>query len=125
MARGSFVILQIGRWTTDWFAIHAYFLRFHATIMGNAMPWCTKPPTRLAFSSKVVARRANVTSARVAVFEVRSSNPIAGLPGIRQVFVRDDEPTIGAAGFAQAIELEAECGSRLGQVDRRRRSTGE
>jgi hypothetical protein len=44
--------------------------------------------------------------ARVAVWEVPPYEPIDGLPDIRQVFVRTDVLSIGAAGFEQAIELQ-------------------
>lgn len=43
---------------------------------------------------------------RVAVWEVPPYEPIEGLPDIRQVFVRTNVLTIGAAGFEQAIELQ-------------------
>lgn len=49
---------------------------------------------------------------RVSVFEVPAYEPIKGLPDIRQVFVRTDVLTIGAAGFEQAIELQALRGSQ-------------
>jgi len=36
--------------------------------------------------------------------------PIDGLPDIRQVFLRTDVLSVGAAGFEQAIELQVERG---------------
>ena len=48
--------------------------------------------------------------ARIALFEVPAYQPIAGLPDIRQVFVRTDVFSVGAAGFEQAIELQVERG---------------
>jgi len=47
---------------------------------------------------------------RVSLFEVPAYEPIDGLPDIRQVFVRTDVFTVGAAGFEQAIELQVERG---------------
>jgi hypothetical protein len=49
--------------------------------------------------------------ARVSVFEVPRYAPVKGLPDIRQVFVRTNVIAVGAAGFEQAIELQAERGS--------------
>lgn len=46
--------------------------------------------------------------ARVALWEVPAYEPIEGLPDIRQVFVRTDVLSVGAAGFEQAIELQVE-----------------
>lgn len=46
--------------------------------------------------------------ARVAIFEVPPYKPIDGLPDIRQVFVRTDVFSVGAAGFEQAIELQVD-----------------
>jgi hypothetical protein len=45
---------------------------------------------------------------RVSLFEVPAYEPIDGLPDIRQVFVRTDVFTVGAAGFEQAIELQVD-----------------
>lgn len=47
---------------------------------------------------------------RIAVFEVPAYKPIEGLPDIRQVFVRTDVFSVGAAGFEQAIELQVDRG---------------
>lgn len=44
--------------------------------------------------------------ARVGLFEMPAYEPIAGLPDIRQVFVRTDVLSVGAAGMEQAIELQ-------------------
>lgn len=46
--------------------------------------------------------------ARIAIFEVPAYAPIDGLPDIRQVFVRTDVFSVGAAGFEQAIELQVD-----------------
>jgi len=45
---------------------------------------------------------------RIALFEVPAYKPIEGLPDIRQVFVRTDVFSVGAAGFEQAIELQVD-----------------
>lgn len=45
---------------------------------------------------------------RVGVFEMPAYEPIDGLPDIRQVFVRTDVFSVGAAGFEQAIELQVD-----------------
>lgn len=45
---------------------------------------------------------------RITLFEVPAYQPIDGLPDIRQVFVRTDVFSVGAAGFEQAIELQVD-----------------
>jgi hypothetical protein len=45
---------------------------------------------------------------RVSVFEAPRYQPVEGLPDIRQVFVRTNVFTMGAAGFEQAIELQVD-----------------
>lgn len=45
---------------------------------------------------------------RIALFEVPAYKPIDGLPDIRQVFVRTNVFSVGAAGFEQAIELQVD-----------------
>lgn len=45
---------------------------------------------------------------RVGVFEMPAYEPIDGLPDIKQVFVRTNVFSIGAAGFEQAIELQVD-----------------
>lgn len=45
---------------------------------------------------------------RIALFEVPAYKPIDGLPDIRQIFVRTDVISVGAAGFEQAIELQVD-----------------
>jgi len=45
---------------------------------------------------------------RVSVFEAPRYEPVAGLPDIRQVFLRTDVFTMGTAGLEQAIELQVD-----------------
>jgi hypothetical protein len=68
-----------------------------------------RSPQRLqAVMDKLEHGLSPALKARVALWEVPPYEPIDGLPDIRQVFVRTDVLTIGAAGFEQAIELQVE-----------------